>query len=360
MNRTLSKSGWTLMGIMMAGTLLSSAVRADEARAGREPHSVGQGSSASAGQGSEDRQPVVRTHDRPSGTVGRAQQPDDRRGDARHRHSNRGGYRPPYYGPGYWGWGYPYSWYWGSAWGPSVYYSSGPRGRSVGYFDDGDEAGALDLDLAPEKAEVYVDGRLVGRADDFDGFPTYLWLPRGTYDVVFYLDGYRTLARQYSIYPGLVIDVEDQMEPGESVRPEAMVPQSTERRDDRLRRDAERRAEADRRGDVADTWRDREREPDTWRERREEADDERERAAQVQNQRSDDAVTVRLRVEPIDATVYLDGKFLGEAGDVAASLTVAEGAHTIELVRPGYRSTTRTFSAQRGDALTLDLRLEQE
>ena len=351
MKSTSRGSSWALTGLLVGGVLFSFSARADEGGGGREPVQR-------------------RSNDRPSATASRHQQPDDRRGDARHPSSTRQHPRPRSYGSGWghggnWGHGwYPYNWYWGSAWGPSVYYSSGGgRNYSLDY-DDG--AGALDLDLEPERAEVYVDGRLVGRADDFDGFPTYLWLPRGTYDVVFYLPGYRTLARQYSIYPGLVIDIEDQMELGDSVRPDDLVSRSTERRDDRLRRDEERRSDVERRlggPRDPDNWRERERErePDSWRERREEADAEREgTAAQPEASRTERGVTVRLRVEPSDAAVYLDGRFLGEADGVDESLTVTEGSHTIELVRPGYRSTTRTFTAQSGDALTLDLRLEQQ
>ena len=70
--------------------------------------------------------------------------------------------------------------------------------------------------------------------------PNYLWLDEGTYDVVFYYPGRKTLARQYTIYPGLVIDVEDRLEEGESVHPLDLGPKSHVNRDERLRRDRER------------------------------------------------------------------------------------------------------------------------
>ena len=60
-----------------------------------------------------------------------------------------------------------------------------------------------------DEAEIWVDGKMIGIADDFDGFPNLLWLEKGTYDVVIYLQGYATLSRQYTVYPGLIIDVED-------------------------------------------------------------------------------------------------------------------------------------------------------
>jgi hypothetical protein len=373
MKRMTLLSGWVAAGLL-TGFALSDAAAEAKVRdnGGREPQAVG-GNSSQGSHGAVSSAPEPRPA-ATSGSSGDDSSPVSSRGvsgsagvssgDSGAVQGDRGHHgSSSRHGRGriHWGFGwdpYPYSWYW-SAWGPSVYYSPG-----YARYRDDDGAGALDLDLAPEKAEVYVDGRLIGRADDFDGFPTYLWLPRGTYDVVFYLAGYKTIARQYTIYPGLVIDVDDLMQPGDSVRPEDMVSRSTEHRDDRLRRDAERQAAA------GGSWRDRDRDYETWRERREAADAERERdAGRLDRSRSpsremarddDDQVALRVSVEPSDAAIYLDGKFVGEADDVAGDLSVAEGAHTLEAVRPGYRTTTRSFTAQAGDALTFDLRMERE
>jgi len=61
---------------------------------------------------------------------------------------------------------------------------------------------------------------------------------KGTYDVAFYLDGYKTVARQISIYPGNVIDIDDRMESGPSVRPEDLATKTHERRDEASERGA--------------------------------------------------------------------------------------------------------------------------
>lgn len=87
----------------------------------------------------------------------------------------------------------------------------------------GEEAGALDLDVSPGRTQVYIDGHYVGIVDKFDGWPSYLWLERGTYEIVFYLDGYRTVARRVTIQPGLTIKLDDRLEPGPSIRPEEFV-----------------------------------------------------------------------------------------------------------------------------------------
>ncbi len=222
-------------------------------------------------------------------------------------------------------------WWFGPTWGYTTAYS--------GY---GQRYGALDLDLAPERAEVWVDGRRIGVADDFDGFPTHLWLERGTYDVVFYLPGFRTLARQYSIYPGLVIDVEDQLEPGEATHPDDLVATSHERRDERLRRDHEIEEELSR-------------------------DDRRERRPLDRD--SDDAYDarrepgqLRLEVVPDDASVYLDGRFVAtgrELERLRSGLIVEAGPHVVDVVRPGYLPARRQVEIAVGEETEAEIELER-
>jgi GT2 family glycosyltransferase len=151
-----------------------------------------------------------------------------------------GGYYGGYIGVGAYGWGYPgYGYYGGSGWyGPPAW------GYTSVYPAAGAAYGALDLDVSPEGAQIYVDGNLVGVADDFDGYPNFLWLDKGTYDVVIFAPGFQTIARQYSIYGGLVIDVEDSMVPGKETLPQDLVSKQSVNREERLRRDRENEAEA--------------------------------------------------------------------------------------------------------------------
>jgi hypothetical protein len=84
--------------------------------------------------------------------------------------------------------------------------------------------GALDLDIKPSRARVFLNGQPIGKADDFDGWPRYLWLPAGTYDLVFSLDGYQTIGRRMTVHRALVVDMDDHLRPGPSVRPEDFRP----------------------------------------------------------------------------------------------------------------------------------------
>jgi hypothetical protein len=249
------------------------------------------------------------------------------------------------WGYGGWGWGYrPWGGYY-----PGWYWD-GPRygGYPVVYPREGLRYGALDTDISPERAEVWVDGERVGVADDFDGFPDFLWLENGTYDVVFYAPGHQTLARQYSIYGGQVIDVEDRMQPGEAVLPQDLGPKSHERRDERIRRDREQREEVERRAGE-----------------RYESDEERPRAelrAEAPLDARGEPGRLRLRVQPEDASVYLDGRFLGTGRELArlrSGLIVDAGAHTLEVVRPGLEEATRSFTVESGRDVELEVALEE-
>jgi hypothetical protein len=262
--------------------------------------------------------------------------------DGRGHHGHSRGYYYPYYRGPYsyhpWGW-----------WGPWYgFYPPYPWGLGVYWYPEQihEGMGALDLDLKPEEAEVYLDGYKIGVADNFDGWPRYLWLDEGTYDLVFHKEGFETLARQYSIYPGVIIDVEDRMERGEARLPEDLLERSSERREERLRRRAE-RGEIDR--------------PAAWRDRVES-----ERAEMEDDGYLDargEPARLRLRVVPSDAAIYLDGEFLGtgdELGGVRAGLIVDPGEHELQVTRPGYETHTETFTAEAGEEVEVEVELEEE
>lgn len=311
------------------------------------------GSSRNSG-GDEGRHAVPRTggdDSRPD------RQPPHRRDGGRGYSSgywHGGYYGGHYYGPGYY-WGPSWWWYF---WGPYDFWYPGYTARD--YRASG-EAGALDLDVSPAKTEVYVDGQYIGRVDSYDGWPQYLWLPKGTYDVVLFREGYRTIARQITIYPGVVMSVDDRMEPGESTRPEDLVTKTHDRRDERIRFERERAERIDRGeradDDYDDDWRDRR---DRWRDRdRDEDDDAEERWGD-----DDEASTgrVRLEIEPEDASVYLDGKFVGTGTDLArlrAGLVLEPGKHRLAVVRPGHRSQEMDFDVKAGEEVELEVELEE-
>ncbi len=104
---------------------------------------------------------------------------------------------------GGWGWG------WGWGWGYPGY------GYGYGYdaaYGYGRPAWArVKTDVNPEEARVYLDGKLIGTADDFDGWPDYLYLRRGHYRLEFRLTGYEALTIEVDARPGATIKVDNHM-----------------------------------------------------------------------------------------------------------------------------------------------------
>ncbi len=270
-----------------------------------------------------------------------------------------GRYYPGYYP--YWGWGWGgWNWWWWDNWGYYYPYYPPAYTHYDGYSrvypnDDYGEMGALDLDVSPEKAQVYVNGQRMGICDDFDGWPDYLWLRKGTYDIVFYMPGFKTIAQQVTVVPGMVIDFNDKMEPGQAVRPEDLPAKTHERRDERLRQDRETELEAQRQAP-----------PPDWRERAPRPLEESEGTAPprgaVQDARRAPA-HLHLDIVPADASVYLDGRFVGTGDDLEAmrpGLIIDSGDHKLEVARPGRKTATQTFSAKPGEDVSLSVSLENE
>jgi hypothetical protein len=276
-----------------------------------------------------------------------------------------GGYYGRYYYDPFWSWGWsPFWWgaYFGYDYGQPYYYPGDRRYGRDSYM------GALDLDVSPGRTQVYIDGRYAGIVDSYDGFPQYLWLDRGTYDVVFYLDGYRTIARQITVRPGTVIDIDDSMERGESVRPEDLATKTHERRDTRIRDEEERREDIARHGD--DNWRDRvQRRHDSDMDDdsrhgsnrdydRDDDDDDEDEDGRAADQPRNGAAQLHLDVTPSDASIYLDGHFVGTGRDVSRNaLRLTPGEHHLSIVRPGRKPEERDITVEQGGDVSLDIDL---
>lgn len=241
--------------------------------------------------------------------------------------------------PFWWGWGHAWGYYYGPYY-PSRYYPVRETltTRAVG---------AVDLNVRPKKADVYVDGELAGKADRFDGFPGYLWLDDGDHQLVLVHEGYATVAKNIEVRRGSLVDLRVRLESGDS-RPasEFFVDRPTRRRSPEAARPYG------------------ERERDAVRER----DDRRnEGSNEVRSQPPLDARTdsARLKVEvtPEDASVYLDGRFLGTVAELDrlhSGVLVDPGEHTLSAVRPGYVESELDFEAVSSEEVVLKIDLQPE
>jgi len=292
---------------------------------------------------------------------------------ARHRRSHSRSYRRHWgFGFGsYWGWGYPYYGYYG-------YGSYSPYGHS-GLYPSRDWA-AIDTDVSPEGARVYLDGTLIGTADDFDGHPDFLYLRRGRYSIEFRLDGFDTRTIEIQARPGKKLQIGESLKkiPGakqygsyEPVEPEGGLRRFWGKRRDRTepfededeiygarpdRRQRDRdedEEEADE--DEVDSRRTEPGRRDDWREGR------RPRESVEKRQESEDA-RLRLRVEPSDAAVYLDDRFVGTAEEINSlgrGIAVSAGRHTVTVSRPGFEDRTVEVEVDAGETQELKVELKR-
>lgn len=270
-----------------------------------------------------------------------------------HHGSHRGKYRGSsfrvhvgfpgyYYGPyGYYGYS-RYGRY--GHYGPYGHYGYYPYGyygygRSNRYLRH--RFGALDLNVKPKDTQVWVNGGYVGTTGKLDGSPSMLWLEKDSYEVIFYKEGYETIVRNYRVTAGGVIKEKFEMQPGESKLPEDLstaepLPSPS----------AERLSETSSEGRV----RDRPLRPSELRER-----STRTRTLDVRQEPG----KVAVHVTPKDASVYLDGQFIGIAKDLRRNpiLLVDPGEHRVEIVHPGYESKKVEISVEAGKEQEVEVNL---
>jgi len=294
---------------------------------------------------------------------------------ARHR---RRSYRSPYRYWGSWGWG-P----WSYGWGPYSYGYYGYR-HPYGYYPSPDWA-AIDTDLSPEAAQLYLDGKFLGVADDFDGYPDFLYLKRGRYSLEFRLEGYDSRTIEIQARPGMKLRIDEELRkvPGarrygsyeEPARPEGGVRRFWGKRRDATEsvEDEEEiyggrtdRCEPDREGYEEDKEaEDKEPEEPRRQEDRERREDwrggRRGTGAAAEPGRKENT-RLRLRVEPSDAAIYLDDRFVGtgeEVGSLDRGISVAPGKHTVTVSRPGFTAQTTEVEVEEGETKELELSLKR-
>ncbi len=235
-----------------------------------------------------------------------------------------------YYGwAPYWGYGWGPYWGWGWGWGPGPYYGyyGEPARGALGYAM-ASGLGALDMNVKPNRAEVWADGRYVADARDLDGDPSYLWLKQGTHHLVVYMSGYRSYERDVDVHVGVIRELKVVLEKGESLPPVPAPPAPPA-----ARGEASPSRGAEPLGAPAAPRMEAEPEPGPHG-------------------------TVGLRVQPADATVYVDGQYRGTARDLRR-LRLVPGHHRVEVVRPGYLAVEKEIDLEADRTVDLDLSLER-
>lgn len=240
-----------------------------------------------------------------------------------------------------WSIGYHHSSWFGAHWAPAFYVHRypmtywGARPVAVPVRDD---VGAIRLRVRPKKTEVFLDGEPIGRSGQFDGYPGFLWLDEGTHTLVFYREGFRTFRRSFEVRAGMVTEVRVEMERGETRPPDEFIGPPG-------RSAADLPSAAGPPGATA---------PVAPPALRGEGDSLDLRAA---------GARVRIAVEPTDASVYLDGRFLGTGEDLSrlhGGLLLDAGEHLLEVVHPDYLPDRVNFRSKVGEEIELRVTLDDQ
>jgi hypothetical protein len=239
----------------------------------------------------------------------------------------------------------------------------------------------VDTDVSPEGAEVYLDGTLIGQADDFDGFPDYLYLETGKYRLEFRHPSYETVVKEIDVRAGQAIAVNDEMKllPGKKKlevvdpedhgtplgrvfgKPETQGGQTEGGRTGRF--DVQGGPDTGIDGEPIDLD-DLDEGVPLPASSAPRADAEAWRAAEPKNGDLAPAAQGRLRfeIEPDDAAVYVDDRYVGTAEELAGlsrGLRVQPGRHTVTVVRPGYETKTVDVESKPGAAIDVVIELER-
>lgn len=181
---------------------------------------------------------------------------------------------------------YPYDPYW---------YRYPPQPPNWGY---------VDTDVEPEEAKVYLDGKYVGTADDYDGFPRYLSVTLGSHKIEFRMEGYETFSQDFYMNPGQMINIDFKMiklakgkEPLPKPEPAA------------------------------------------------------------------DRGIVSLELDPVTTEVFVDGTLVGTGEDLrgrGGEIELPTGRHKLEFKKSGYRSQAIEIEIKDSRIFHLGIRLEKE
>jgi hypothetical protein len=222
-------------------------------------------------------------------------------------------------------------------WGPNM------RGPSLA---------VVDTEIRPKRTRLLLDGRTIGRAGDFDGFPGPLFLEAGRYRLRAELGGYQTAvfeieARSDCLFqikhrmlripdtqketkrngPFVATPVKDIYGPMQPQVPAAVNPDAAKAGPDLSLRP------------------------------------ELESALPPHQQTPESSVAqIRFAIEPGHAAVYLDGAFVGTAEQLSRMelpLAVAAGDHRIEVIAPGFQAQKQELKIAAGAMMEIKIVAER-
>jgi hypothetical protein len=243
---------------------------------------------------------------------------------------------------GYYGGFYDPFWFddpWYGHYGPWGYPPPYPYGY---YYDPG---ASLRLEVKPVEAEVYLDGYYAGSVDDFDGVFQRLPVTPGEHEIELYRDGYRTVRQKVYATPRNTFKLKYTMErlaAGEQQEPRpepANQPPAGVQTPQPVPSPAPGRPGGRRLPPPAP--------PQT--------------TGSPPGAETAAYGSLSIRVQPGDADVLIDGeKWHGPETQDRLIVEVAEGRHTVEVQKAGYRNYVTDVQIRRGETTTLNVSLRTQ
>jgi hypothetical protein len=166
-------------------------------------------------------------------------------------------------------------------------------------------AGFISLSVVPADADVNVDGKLVGKAREFTQAPGLMSLAPGPHTLALSKEGFKTAKFTVNVIPQKTIELDVTMD---------ALPQGS--------------------------------------------------SEQAQTYQLDLNKTgyLSLKVEPQDASVYVDDTFYGIASRFVlpdSSIVLRAGTHKVEIIRPGYKQHVQIVEVGSDKAQDLNVKLEK-
>ena len=187
------------------------------------------------------------------------------------------------------------------------------------YHTDG--AVTLRLQVTPRDASVFVDGYAAGVVDDYDGVFQRLRLVPGPHEIVIYHPSHRTLRQSIYYNPGSTHTIRhtlDPLPPGETPEPQP-VPRAMP-------------AYPGMPGQPG--------------------------VPEVRIPEGTRVGTLALRVQPVDATVLVDGEtWRGPQTQDRLVIQLAEGAHHVRIEKPGFQAFAVEVDVRAGETTSFNVSL---
>jgi len=215
---------------------------------------------------------------------------------------------------------------------------------------------SLRLEVKPKQAQVFVDGFYAGIVDDFDGTFQRLNVAPGEHEIELWLEGYKTVHQKIYLQVNNTFKVKYQMEKLAAGEPQEAKPLPPPPPQDPRMQQPEQQpmgpGPATRRMPPPPPM-----PPQGAPQGPPSVGVEGPRG----NARNAGYGTIAVKVQPGDAEISIDGEAWHSPGSQARlTVEVAEGSHTVEIRKSGYRTYVTQIDVRRGQTTPLNVSLRGE